>query len=521
MDKPSNVSRLRSIGARIGLAQGVVLLGLGAAIGTGLIGLHQVAQNTAELAGAGMQKSDLAAQMRLDIVSRADVVRNIALTPEVNNMQADLKRMETLVQSYAGHRDKLLALQPSAAEKAALDAADAAEALAAPFLKQALALARTMQPEMAAEMLTGKLGPVQQRWLAALEQLSQAAEAGRSAVLAEVQASQQRTRLWMLGTGLAAALAGVVMAVAVARGITRRLADAVRLTGHIAEGDLTQAVDRSGHDEVAQTLGALADMQQRLQGTIGAVRGAVLSIETAAGEIAAGSNDLSARTEQSASNLQQTASAMEQLTGAVRSAADSASTASQLAQSACTVAQNGGNVVAQVVHTMDEITGSARRIGEIIGTIDGIAFQTNILALNAEVEAARAGENGRGFAVVASEVRSLAQRSATAAREIKALIGDSLEKVDAGSRLVGQAGTTMAEIVDSVRRVNDVIGEISHAASEQTQGLGQINGAVSQLDTMTQQNAALVEQSAAAADSMREQTARLSQAVGAFRLQPA
>ena len=251
------------------------------------------------------------------------------------------------------------------------------------------------------------------------------------------------------------------------------------------------------------------------------MRGAVLSIETAAGEIAAGSNDLSARTEQSASNLQQTASAMEQLTGAVRSAADSASTASQLAQSACTVAQNGGNVVAQVVHTMDEITGSARRIGEIIGTIDGIAFQTNILALNAEVEAARAGENGRGFAVVASEVRSLAQRSATAAREIKALIGDSLEKVDAGSRLVGQAGTTMAEIVDSVRRVNDVIGEISHAASEQTQGLGQINGAVSQLDTMTQQNAALVEQSAAAADSMREQTARLSQAVGAFRLQPA
>ncbi len=515
----SQRTALSSIGAQLGLAVGAVLLGLVCAIATGLFGLRQVAGHTTVLVGEGMQKSDLAAQMRLDIVSRVDAVRNVALTPEVNNMQADLQRLEGLTKRYAEHREKLLALAPSPAEKAALDQADAAEAQAAPFLKQALALARAMQPEMAGEALTNKLGPVQARWLAALGQLSEAAEAGRAAVLADVQAAQANTQRWMLGAGALAALVGIALAMLVSRGIARRLAAAVTLTRHIADGDLTQAVDRSGHDEVAMTLGALADMQQRLQATIGEVRSAVLSIETAAGEIAAGSSDLSARTEQSASSLQQTASSMEQLTGTVKSAADSASMASQLAQSASTVAQNGGAVVAQVVHTMDEISSSARRIGEIIGTIDGIAFQTNILALNAAVEAARAGEHGRGFAVVASEVRSLAQRSATAAREIKALVGDSLEKVDAGSRLVGQAGNSMTEIVASVRRVSDVISEISHAAREQTQGLGQINGAVAQLDTMTQQNAALVEQSAAAADSMREQTTRLSRAVGAFRVQ--
>ncbi|WP_235582356.1 methyl-accepting chemotaxis protein, partial [Rhizobacter sp. Root16D2] len=232
-----------------------------------------------------------------------------------------------------------------------------------------------------------------------------------------------------------------------------------------------------------------------------------------------GNQDLSARTEQTASNLQQAASSMEQLTGTVKQSADSARQANQLASSAAEVAARGGSVVAQVVTTMDEINASSKKINDIIGVIDGIAFQTNILALNAAVEAARAGEQGRGFAVVASEVRSLAQRSAQAAKEIKGLIGASVDRVEAGSRLVADAGTTMNEIVGSVQRVSDIIGEITAASSEQSDGIGQINTTVTQLDQMTQQNSALVEESAAAAESLRDQAQRLSQAVGAFRFE--
>jgi methyl-accepting chemotaxis protein len=286
----------------------------------------------------------------------------------------------------------------------------------------------------------------------------------------------------------------------------------------IAAGDLTHAIEDQGRDESSELLQALAEMQQWLKQIVGDVRGASSQIEVASREVAAGNADLSQRTEQTAGSLQQTASSMEQLTGTVGQSADSARQANQLAGSAAEVAQRGGKVVAEVVSTMDEINSSSKKIADIIGVIDGIAFQTNILALNAAVEAARAGEQGRGFAVVAGEVRSLAQRSAGAAREIKGLIGSSVEKVESGSRLVADAGTTMGEIVASVQRVADIIGEISAAAAEQTAGIGQINGAVSTLDEMTQQNAALVEQSAAAATSLSEQAARLAALVGRFRL---
>jgi methyl-accepting chemotaxis protein len=235
--------------------------------------------------------------------------------------------------------------------------------------------------------------------------------------------------------------------------------------------------------------------------------------------VAGGNQDLSQRTEQTASSLQQAASSMTQLTGTVRQSAEAASQANQLADSASSVARRGGAVVGEVVSTMDQISTASRRIADIIGVIDGIAFQTNILALNAAVEAARAGEQGRGFAVVAGEVRSLAQRSAEAAKEIKSLIGSSVERVEAGSRLVQEAGGTMNEIVASVQRVSDIIGEISAAAGEQSSGIGQVSQSVTQLDAMTQQNAALVEQSAAAAESLREQSQRLSGLVSAFRLQ--
>jgi methyl-accepting chemotaxis protein len=260
-------------------------------------------------------------------------------------------------------------------------------------------------------------------------------------------------------------------------------------------------------------------MQASLRRLVGEVRSSTDSITTASAEIATGNHDLSVRTEQTASNLQQAASSMEQLTGTVKQSADSARQANQMASSAAEVAARGGSVVSQVVTTMNEINASSKKISDIIGVIDGIAFQTNILALNAAVEAARAGEQGRGFAVVASEVRSLAQRSAQAAKEIKGLIGASVDRVEAGSRLVADAGKTMSEIVGSVQRVSDIIGEITAASSEQSDGIGSVNAAVTQLDQMTQQNSALVEESAAAAESLKDQAVRLSQAVGAFRLE--
>ncbi len=305
---------------------------------------------------------------------------------------------------------------------------------------------------------------------------------------------------------------------------------AVRMAAIARQGDelgvLMGEIDANGQISLdlghvpATTAGALALKQAlgRVQQTLLQVRASAGSVTTASDEIASGNHDLSSRTEQAASSLQQTASAMEQLTATVRNSAESARQANQLAASAAEVAERGGSVVSQVVSTMDEINASSKKIADIIGVIDGIAFQTNILALNAAVEAARAGEQGRGFAVVASEVRSLAQRSAEAAKEIKGLIGASVERVDAGSKLVADAGQTMGEIVGSVKRVSDVIGEITVASGEQSDGIGQVNTAVTQLDQMTQQNAALVEESTAAAESLRTQAQRLAQALAGFRL---
>ena len=301
--------------------------------------------------------------------------------------------------------------------------------------------------------------------------------------------------------------------------ICRPINAAQHFAEQIAQGNLSaQQVDSSGNDESTQLLRSLLQMQEALRGLVGQVRTSTESISSTSGEIASGTQDLSMRTEQTASSLEQTASSMEQLHGTVKQTADAAQQANQLASSAAEVAVKGGKVVAQVVSTMDEITASSKKIGDIISVIDGIAFQTNILALNAAVEAARAGEQGRGFAVVASEVRSLASRSGAAAREIKDLIGASVEKVETGSRLVADAGSTMDQIVGSVQKVSDIIGDISAASTEQRDGIGQVNTAVTRLDEMTQQNAAMVEQSAAASENLKEQAQRLSQVVSAFRL---
>ena len=300
--------------------------------------------------------------------------------------------------------------------------------------------------------------------------------------------------------------------------IREPLRDAITVAETIAGGDLSVKVDVRRGDEFGEMMRAIAHMQEQLTHLVSDVRHGTESITTASEEIATGNQDLANRTEQTASNLEKTASSMEELTATVKQSADSARQANQLAGSAAQVAQRGGSVVSQVVSTMEEINISSRKISDIISVIDGIAFQTNILALNAAVEAARAGEQGRGFAVVASEVRSLAGRSAEAAKEIKLLINTSVEKVQGGTALVAQAGETMNEIVTSVQRVTDIMGEITAATSEQAQGIAQVNTAVNELDQMTQQNAALVEQSAAAASSMKDQAHRLAEVVSAFKL---
>jgi methyl-accepting chemotaxis protein len=286
----------------------------------------------------------------------------------------------------------------------------------------------------------------------------------------------------------------------------------------MGQGDLSTVIRTSGPAATTASLRALKALQEELRKTIGAIRSGTHEVSTASSEIATGNQDLSQRTEQTASNLQQTASSLSQLTGNVRQSADAAAQANQLASSATQVARRGGQVVSQVVSTMEEINSSSKKIADIIGVIDGIAFQTNILALNAAVEAARAGEQGRGFAVVAGEVRNLAQRSAEAAKEIKSLIGASVDRVESGSKLVRDAGSTMTEIVESVARVATIINEITTAAAEQSRGIGEVNGDVSQLDEMTQRNAALVEEAAAAAASMEQQSQGLESAVATFKL---
>ncbi|MDQ1829441.1 methyl-accepting chemotaxis protein [Massilia scottii] len=337
--------------------------------------------------------------------------------------------------------------------------------------------------------------------------------------MAKAQAAGERlATIELLVIVLVTVVVGAVIMVWLVRSITGPLKEAVNIARTVASGDLSTSIVARGNDEIGMLLKSLKDMHDSLAEIVGKVRAGTDAITSASSEIADGNQDLSARTEEQASSLEETASAMEELTSTVKQNGENASQASKLASDASVVAVRGGDAVAQVIHTMGSINESSKKIVDIIGVIDGIAFQTNILALNAAVEAARAGEQGRGFAVVASEVRNLAQRSAAAAKEIKTLIGDSVDKVETGSKLVGQAGSTMEEVVASVQRVTAIIGEIAVASGEQNVGIDQINDAIGQMDAVTQQNAALVEQAAAAAESMKQQAASLAEAVSIFKI---
>ncbi|ODU08744.1 MAG: chemotaxis protein [Rubrivivax sp. SCN 71-131] len=364
-------------------------------------------------------------------------------------------------------------------------------------------------------------GQVQEFTQAADKALAAMAEQARQDLAGTQAALAARAQLMLTviaGSVVVALLVLLPLTVFSLRALARSLAQARRLAERIAEGALDNEIVISQHDEVGQLVEGMGRMQAALRSMVEQVHMASRRISSASTEIAAGNQDLSTRTEQASSSLQQTAASMEELTGTVQQSASAAAQANQLAVSASDVAARGGRIVAQVVSTMDEINAASRKISDIVGVVDSIAFQTNILALNAAVEAARAGEQGRGFAVVASEVRSLAQRSAQAAREIQSLIGASVDKVESGAGLVKDAGSTMNEIVTSVRHVADTIAGITAAASAQSSGIGQVNASVSQLDRVTQQNAALVEQSAAAAASLEQQAQQLAGVVSAFKL---
>ncbi|CAN5765320.1 hypothetical protein BH09PSE5_BH09PSE5_36080 [soil metagenome] len=356
-------------------------------------------------------------------------------------------------------------------------------------------------------------------YLASIRALQAYSRAANGQFALAVQAELESGRLLLIGVNVAALLIGIAMSRWISASITRPLHRAVEVARTVAAGDLRIKAAPASRDEAGQLLGALSEMSANLTRIVGQVRLGTDSIATASSQIASGNLDLSQRTEQQASSLQETAASMEQITSTVKQNYDNAQRANKLASTASEIAVQGGDAVAQVVDTMSSISGSSRKIVDIIGVIDGIAFQTNILALNAAVEAARAGEQGRGFAVVAAEVRTLAQRSATAAREIKELIGASVSQVDAGARQAQHAGATMKEIVSSVQRVTLIMGEISIASSEQTVGIEQVNQAISQMDQVTQQNAAMVEEAAAAASSLQDQASSLAKLVSSFRLE--
>ncbi|MBX3636077.1 MAG: HAMP domain-containing protein [Rubrivivax sp.] len=511
------LNRLR-LGARLGLGFGALLLLMAVVVGIAGLRLHA-------LGGDIERVSAYERRVTQAVELRALVELNVARTMAIAEARGEGRVGDTfrpLIDETAKRVDELQAEFAAGAEtdeaRTLLEQAGAARDKFRAASKEIFGRYAAGESENADLMIETLLEPAVAAYVQAIGSLAADQQALAEQRIGQAKSSIAATEWLLLLLSGGAIGVGVFAAWSLTRSVTRPLVAAVAATERVAAGDLTHPIEAQGKDEPAELMRALQRMQQSLRATVGQVRTSSDSIATASAEIAGGNQDLSARTEQTASNLQQAAASLEQLTGTVGSTAESARTANQLAASAADVAQRGGAVVSQVVSTMDEIHSASKKIADIIAVIDGIAFQTNILALNAAVEAARAGEQGRGFAVVAGEVRSLAQRSAEAAREIKGLIQASVEKVDAGSRLVANAGSTMNEIVASVQRVTDIIGEISAAASEQSSGIAQVNGAVTDLDRMTQQNAALVEQSAAAAESLKDQAQKLAEVVGRFDL---
>ena len=506
------------VGSRLALAFGLVLLTAALVAAVGVWRIQELASTTQILVTTDADKLRLATQLQQ--TSELNWVRTRAIVRDSDSTHTAtwMAEIATTAELTASAHKALLGLIYLPQGKVMLDKIDAA--------RKAYSVPRTaiLQRKAAGEDVSAEfessIVPLLNAYVASITEFQRFQQSLYDAALDKVQTNAANGRLILMVGTLMALLLGTGSAIVLSRSITTPLGQALRSARAIAEGDLTQPIHSSGRDEAAELLQALQVMQTNLATMVGNVRQGTDSIATASSQIASGNNDLSARTEQQASSLQQTAASMEQLTSAVRQNADNARQANQLAVSASSVAVQGGAVVSQVVDTMGAINASSKKIADIIGVIDSIAFQTNILALNAAVEAARAGEQGRGFAVVASEVRSLAGRSAAAAKEIKALIDESASKVSTGTALVDEAGKTMQNVVGSIQRVTDIMGEITAASQEQTSGIEQVNQAVIQMDQVTQQNAALVEEAAAAAQSLQEQANTLARTVSAFKLQP-
>jgi methyl-accepting chemotaxis protein len=511
-----NIANLK-IGIRLGLGFGLVLVLLAGVAGLGINSMSKTNDALHHIVDVNVKKMAYLEDMQMSahIVSR--VIRSVALISDENEANIQKEKIPKAREVYRAAAEAL--------EKMPLDEAgknfvakineyrSAALAANLKFLDMVKA-----DREGAVQVLLKESIPLNSKWQEAMHDFSDLQRDKNKKDEEAAIESYNGTRLLMLGLTIAALAAGIGIAWFATRSITRPLNQAVQVAQTVAKGDLTSRIDVQSTDETGQLLRALKEMNASLVNIVGQVRTGADTISTASTQIASGNLDLSSRTEEQASSLEETASSMEELTSTVKQNADNARQANGLAGTASEVASRGGAVVSQVVDTMSSINESAKKIVDIISVIDGIAFQTNILALNAAVEAARAGEQGRGFAVVAAEVRNLAQRSAGAAKEIKTLIANSVEKVDAGSKLVDQAGSTMIEVVESVKRVTDIISEIAAASTEQTTGIEQINQAVMEMDHVTQQNAALVEEAAAAAGSMQDQAANLAHVVSVFKI---
>ena len=520
-----NLSKIK-VGKRLGLGFALVLAFLIAVTLLGISRMAQIQDRLEKIVTVSNVETRLIIDMRAIVYDRSVSLRNLTLLTDIDDMAPDLAKIKDQTDKYAAADEKLAKIFESETsttqeEKSLLSKLRDQQAAAAPLPAKAQELGLANNPEVATITLIKKLRPIQNKWLDTLDEMIKLEDKLNAGVAEEAKSAFSSSRTWMLLLGGLALFASVLAASTITRSLLKQLGGepdyASQIAGQIAAGDLAVVIDIKAGDETS-IIAEMKHMRDALVNIVGEVRVRTDTIATASSEIAMGNIDLSTRTEQQAGSLEKTSSAMKELTNTVKLNADNAREANQLALSASEVARHGGTVVSQVVDTMSSITESAKKIEDIISVIDGIAFQTNILALNAAVEAARAGEQGRGFAVVASEVRNLAQRSAVAAKEIKGLITTSVEKVEVGSKLVSQAGVTINQIVSSVKQVTDIIAEISQASQDQSADIEGINHSVIDMDGMTQQNAALVEQAAAAAQSLQDQAAELAKVVSIFKL---